>query len=54
MLGANDRAENLWERIQEPSKPGPKWVNKLLWRVLVVNRRLFYWRTSSLRNPLHS
>lgn len=49
LLGANDRAENLWERIRnEKGEGGPRWVNRLLWRVLKVNRKLFYWRESSL------
>ncbi|KAL8277515.1 hypothetical protein RQP46_010070 [Phenoliferia psychrophenolica] len=47
LLGANDRAENLWEKIKksEGVDDGPRWANKLLWRIVKVNRVLFYWQT---------
>lgn len=48
LLGARDRAPNLYDDIRrtEDSK-GPKWMNPLLWRVLLVNKRLFAWRELS-------
>lgn len=46
-LGANDRADNLWDSFRsEQGKKGPRWINPLLWRCLKVNRRMFYWRES--------
>lgn len=47
LLGANDRAGNLYDKItQETGKGGPTWINPLLWRCLKTNRRMFYWRES--------
>lgn len=48
-LGANDRADNLWDSFRSDlGKKGPRWINPLLWRCLKVNRRMFYWRESPL------
>jgi hypothetical protein len=44
-LCANDRAPNLFEQIKRTTSDSrPKWVNGLLWRLIVVNKRLFLWR----------
>lgn len=48
LLGANDRAPNLFDAIKkEEGIKGPSWANRLLWQVLIVNKRLFAWRKSS-------
>ncbi|GAA5944109.1 uncharacterized protein JCM15063_005316 [Sporobolomyces koalae] len=49
ILSANDRAVNLWERIKGSAKlmdQAPRGVNRLLWRVLIVNKRLFIIQTA--------
>ncbi|CEQ42894.1 SPOSA6832_04771, partial [Sporobolomyces salmonicolor] len=49
MLGATDRAVNLWEEVKATQglmDNAPKWCNALLYRVIVVNQRLFIWRES--------
>lgn len=49
LLGANDRAPNLFDAIKDTEgSKGPSWMNGLLWRVLLVNKRLFAWRESTL------
>jgi hypothetical protein len=49
LLGANDRAPNLFDAIKRTEgRKGPSWMNGLLWRVLLVNKRLFAWRESAL------
>lgn len=46
LLAANDRASTLWNRINgSKGEGGPKWANALLWRLLVVNSRLFWWQS---------
>lgn len=48
MLAKADRAERQWEVIEGSAgvmeERRPRWVNRLLWRVVCVNRRLFGWR----------
>lgn len=47
-LCANDRAPNLFSKMKlTTSDTRPKWINGLLWRVLVVNKTLFYWREAT-------
>lgn len=44
-LCANDRAPNLFEQIKKTTAhTRPQWINGLLWRLLLVNKRLFLWR----------
>ncbi|GAA5957081.1 hypothetical protein JCM21900_000787 [Sporobolomyces salmonicolor] len=48
MLGATDRAVNLWEEVKATQglmDNAPKWCNALLYRVIVVNQRLFIWQS---------
>ncbi|KAM0756050.1 P-loop containing nucleoside triphosphate hydrolase protein [Meredithblackwellia eburnea MCA 4105] len=46
ILGLQDQAETRWKRITETTDDdGPKWVNRLLWRVFKSNKNLFYWQT---------
>lgn len=45
ILGFNDRAETLWEKIRESnSKGAPRYFNLLLWRCIKVNKHLFMWQ----------
>lgn len=49
-LSAADRAKNGWERIRASAHlmdEAPKGWNPLLWRIVVVNKRLFIWRASA-------
>lgn len=43
VLGARDRAPNLWSQIQASSAVGrgPRFVNGLLWRIIRTNQALF-------------
>lgn len=43
-LGMDDRAPKLWETIKNDKSVGPQRVNRLLWKVLMVNKRMFTWR----------
>lgn len=46
-LPAADRAKNGWDRIRASEhlmNEAPKGWNALLWRIVVVNKRLFIWR----------
>ncbi|GAA5864423.1 hypothetical protein JCM1840_000490 [Sporobolomyces johnsonii] len=48
MLGATDRAVNLWEEVKATQglmDQAPKWCNALLYRVVMVNQRLFVWQS---------
>jgi hypothetical protein len=48
-LPAADRARNGWDRIRASEhlmNEAPKGWNALLWRIVVVNKRLFIWRAS--------
>lgn len=50
-LPAADRAKNGWDRIRASEHlmdEAPKGWNALLWRIVVVNKRLFIWRASSI------
>lgn len=40
----------MWEKIKQSDgvDDGPRWANKLLWRMVKVNRVLFYWREWAL------
>jgi len=47
VLPEKDRAVNQWEMIKGSKhlmENSPKGINPLLWRILVVNKKLFYWR----------
>jgi len=47
VLASQDRATNLWEGIKDSKhlmNSAPRGVNRLLWRVLVINKKLFIWR----------
>jgi len=52
VLAAQDRAVNLWQGIKDSKhlmESAPRGVNRLLWRVLVINKKLFIWRKQSSR-----
>ncbi|KAL7336764.1 P-loop containing nucleoside triphosphate hydrolase protein [Rhodotorula toruloides] len=45
-IPAADRAPNAWRKIKESKElmhKAPRGWNPLLWRIVVVNRRLFFW-----------
>lgn len=47
ILPSQDRAANQWEMIKGSKHlmdNSPKGINPLLWRILVINKRLFLWR----------
>ncbi|GAA5837403.1 hypothetical protein JCM5353_002686 [Sporobolomyces roseus] len=47
-LSAQDRAVNLWEGIKDSKHlmdSAPRGVNRLLWRVLIINKKLFIWQS---------
>ncbi|KAI5478748.1 ATP-binding cassette transporter [Pseudohyphozyma bogoriensis] len=45
LLGKNDRAETLWEGIRYSDYSGtPRFFNRLLWRVIKINKNLFIWQ----------
>ncbi|GAA6040411.1 hypothetical protein NBRC10512_001368 [Rhodotorula toruloides] len=48
-IPAADRAPNAWRKIKESKElmhKAPRGWNPLLWRIVVVNRRLFFWQIS--------
>lgn len=51
ILPSADRAVNQWETIKGSKHlmdSAPKGFQRLLWRIIVVNKRLFLWRKFSL------
>ncbi|GAA5904673.1 uncharacterized protein JCM6883_003864 [Sporobolomyces salmoneus] len=49
VLPSQDRAVNQWEMIKGSKhymENAPKGMNPLLWRILVVNKRLFLWQAA--------
>ncbi|GAA5841427.1 hypothetical protein JCM3766R1_004081 [Sporobolomyces carnicolor] len=49
ILPSQDRAANQWEMIKGSKHlmdNSPKGINPLLWRILVINKRLFLWQAA--------
>ncbi|GAA6061872.1 hypothetical protein JCM10212_000513 [Sporobolomyces blumeae] len=47
VLASADRASTLWQGIKDSKRlmdTAPRWCNKLLWRVVVINKKLFIWQ----------
>lgn len=58
ILPSQDRAANQWEMIKGSKhlmEKSPKGINPLLWRILVVNKTLFFWQAAlaSLNSVLY-